>query len=71
MTGAGIALGVAGMSAKSYGRVLGSNDRVNFAVVGEGEITFFHLVESLSKGSNNLREIDGLVFKENGNNKIV
>ncbi|MCK5616981.1 cobalamin-dependent protein, partial [Candidatus Pacearchaeota archaeon] len=40
---------------------------INFAVVGEGEITFFHLVESLSKGSNNLREIDGLVFKENGN----
>jgi predicted dehydrogenase len=31
---AGLSLGVAAFSAKSYGRILGANDRVNFAVAG-------------------------------------
>lgn len=43
------------------------NEFVDFAVVGEGEITFLQLVESLDKGINDWKEIDGLVFKENGN----
>jgi len=34
LTGAGLSLGVAGLTAKSYGRIMGSNDRVNFAVIG-------------------------------------
>lgn len=34
MTSLGVTLGMAGLSAKSYSRILGSNDRVNFAVIG-------------------------------------
>lgn len=34
LTGAGIALGGLGLSAKSYANIIGANDRINFAVVG-------------------------------------
>ncbi|HEX9652194.1 MAG TPA: Gfo/Idh/MocA family oxidoreductase [bacterium] len=34
VTSAGLALGAAAFSSKSYGRILGANDRVNFAVIG-------------------------------------
>lgn len=34
LAGVGLTLGSAALSAKSYGRILGSNDRVNFAVIG-------------------------------------
>ena len=31
---AGVSVGLASVSAKSYGRILGANDRVNMAVIG-------------------------------------
>ena len=34
LAGAGLALGGIGMTTESYGRILGANDRVNFAVIG-------------------------------------
>jgi len=37
---------------------------IDFVVVGEGEITFFELIENLDSG-NSLRDVDGIVFKEN------
>ena len=30
----GITLGTAAFTAKSYGRIIGSNDRINFAIIG-------------------------------------
>lgn len=44
-----------------------SNECVDFAVVREGEITFMNLIDSLDKGLENWKEIDGLVFKQDGN----
>jgi len=34
LAGAGLALGVTAMSTESYGRIIGANERMNFAVVG-------------------------------------
>jgi predicted dehydrogenase len=34
VTSAGLALGASAFSSKSYGRILGANDRVNFAIIG-------------------------------------
>jgi anaerobic magnesium-protoporphyrin IX monomethyl ester cyclase len=42
-------------------------DFIDFAVVGEGEVTFQQFIEILSKGNNNWQDIDGLIFKRNGN----
>jgi len=44
-------------------------DHVDFGVVGEGEIVFPGLLTAL-EGENQLNEIDGLVFKKNGEIKF-
>ena len=38
----------------------------DYAVIGEGEITMYELVERLSAGGRDLKEVPGLVFSENG-----
>jgi len=43
-----------------------SNKDVDFAIKGEGEITLKELVSCLDRGGE-LKEIDGLLFKDNGN----
>lgn len=42
---------------------------IDFLVAGEGEITFFELVEALMKKKKDFSHIDGLYFKKNG--KII
>lgn len=53
LSAAGLMLGGATLSAKSYKRVMGSNDRLNVAVVGLGR-RLNGYVEALSKKSNNV-----------------
>ncbi len=51
VAGAGVALGATAFSARSYGRILGANDRVNFAIAGlhgRGQ----SLLEAISKSEN-------------------
>ena len=43
-----------------------TNDFIDHAVVREGELTFLKLVQALDMGLNNLDEISGLVYKQNG-----
>ena len=38
-------------------------ENIDFAVIGEGEITFLELVESLEKNEKNFQQIRGLAFK--------
>jgi len=38
----------------------------DYAVVGEGEVTMCELVERLAAGGRDLKEVPGLVFRENG-----
>jgi len=38
----------------------------DYAVVGEGEVTMYELIECLAAGGDKLKEIPGLVFQENG-----
>ena len=42
------------------------NPNIDFAVIGEGEITFYELVKHLIENNNNFEEIDGLCFKKDG-----
>lgn len=46
-----------------------ANSYVDFLVIGEGEVTFFELVESLIDKAKDFSHIDGLFFKRKG--KIV
>ncbi|MBW2569481.1 MAG: cobalamin-dependent protein [Deltaproteobacteria bacterium] len=38
----------------------------DYAVIGEGEVTMYELVERLSAGGRGLKEVPGIVFSENG-----
>ncbi|OEU63509.1 MAG: hypothetical protein BA867_01685 [Desulfobacterales bacterium S5133MH16] len=38
----------------------------DYAVIGEGEVTMYELVECLGAGGRDLKEVPGLVFSENG-----
>lgn len=40
------------------------NSFIDFAVVGEGEITFYELVRAIKKGEKDFSKIDGLYFKK-------
>lgn len=57
---------VGGNHVSALPREIISYDTIDFAVAREGELTFLQLVEFLNGGTNNFREIDGLIFKENG-----
>jgi len=39
---------------------------IDFVVLGEGEITFYELCENILSGKRDFRNIDGIVFKQNG-----
>ncbi|PKL81480.1 MAG: gfo/Idh/MocA family oxidoreductase, partial [Ignavibacteriae bacterium HGW-Ignavibacteriae-3] len=43
MAAAGVTLGGVGFSAKSYGRIIGANDRMNFAIIGLHGRAYAHL----------------------------
>lgn len=47
-----------------------SNKNIDFLVMGEGEITFLELVNALDTG-NDTKQINGLVYRENGSIKIT
>jgi len=51
LASAGAAIGGLGFSAKSYGRIIGSNNRLNFAVIGLHGRAVSHL-ESIKNGEN-------------------
>jgi predicted dehydrogenase len=68
----GVAVGATGLAvgttAKSYGRILGSNDRVNFAVIGLNGRGYAHLA-SLKANKSTARishvcDVDGSILKE-------
>lgn len=44
---------------------------IDYAVVGEGEITTFELVNSIKNGNENMEEIDGLVYFNKKNNALI
>jgi len=43
-----------------------ANENVDFVVRGEGEETFFELIENLKNSSSNYQDISGLSFRSNG-----
>lgn len=53
---AGITIGGIGMSSKSYGSVMGANDRINVAIIGLGR-RLSAFVEPITKKENNVRLI--------------
>ncbi|MEA3328702.1 MAG: radical SAM protein, partial [Candidatus Omnitrophota bacterium] len=46
---------------------LRQNPAIDFVVMGEGEITFTDLMDTLSKGKTNFKDVAGLASRENGN----
>ena len=46
---------------------LEQNPAIDFVVMGEGEITFTDLMDTLSKGKTNFKDVAGLASRENGN----
>lgn len=60
---------VGGIHATAMPKETIQNPDIDFLVAGEGEITFFELVDALVKEKKDFSHIDGLYFKRNG--KIV
>lgn len=60
---------VGGIHATALPQETIQNPYVDFLVAGEGEITFFELVDALMKNKKDFSHIDGLYFKKKG--KIV
>lgn len=47
-----------------------ADKNIDFSIVGEGEAPLLNLVEHLEKGIKKLKEINNLVFKNNGNVRV-
>ena len=64
---AGLTIGGIGFSAKSYGRIIGANNRLNFAVVGVHSRGTAH-IDAIGKGDNTLIthicDVDALVLDQ-------
>jgi predicted dehydrogenase len=64
----GAAISATGLNAKSYGRILGSNDRLNFAIIGLNSRGYAHL-DSLKSNKNAARvshvcDVDSNILKK-------
>jgi len=46
------------------------NKNIDFAVLGEGEITFYELVKALTEGASDFSQINGLTYKKDGQTVI-
>jgi len=62
----GIKTVIGGHHSSIFGAKLLNDKNIDFAVVGEGEITFLELVNRLCEPEPDFSNIDGLIYKSNG-----
>jgi len=62
---------VGGANASVIPEVLIQNENIDFVVMGEGEYRFLALIKAIEKGKQEINNIDGIAYKENGNSHLV
>lgn len=62
----GIKIVIGGHHSSIFGAELLNDKNIDFAVIGEGEITFLELVNRLCEPNPDFSNIDGLIYKSNG-----
>ncbi len=62
---------VGGPYVSSSATTVMQNESIDVAVIGEGETSIVELLNALENGETNLAEIDGIVYRENGEVRIT